>query len=188
MGPTTTGNGARPVQPRSHLSYKRPDPGARWRVGATPGILSGRVSEQNVELVREGFDRFLTGDYEALVEFFMDITAPDVEIHSRFTGLAGEPFRGHAGVRSWLAEWNESFERFEPWLEQVIEVDDDRVVALGGISFSARASGVDMDTPIGWIQEFSEGKLQRMRVFGSQAEALEAAGVSERSAEADRQM
>lgn len=143
------------------------------------------MSEENLELVREGFNRFLAADFEAILAFFMDVAAPDVEIYSRFTGLAGEPFRGHAGVRAWLAEWDEGFERFEPRLDQIFEVDDERVVALGGISFRARASGVDMDAPIGWIQEFREGKLQRMRVYGSQAEALEAAGVNQPPAEPD---
>jgi hypothetical protein len=53
----------------------------------------------------------------------------------------------------------------------------ERVVALGGISFRARESGIDMTVPWGWIAEFRAGKLQRMLFYGSPAEALAAAGL-----------
>ena len=67
------------------------------------------MSQENVELVREGFARWNEGDYD----FFFNSTAPDVELLSRFGSLTGEPYRGHRGVREWLADIQQSFERFE---------------------------------------------------------------------------
>jgi ketosteroid isomerase-like protein len=137
------------------------------------------MSQQNLELVRQAYACWSAGDYDSLLDFFLTTSAPDVELYSRFGELAGEPYRGHDGVRAWLAEIQESFERFEPWLEEAREAGSDRVVALGGISFRARESGVDMDERMGWVQEFRDGRLCRMMFYGSPGEALEAVGLGE---------
>jgi hypothetical protein len=50
---------------------------------------------------------------------------------------------------------------------------------LGGISFQARESGIDMAERMGWVYEFRKGLLRRMMFYGSSSEALEAVGLSE---------
>lgn len=135
------------------------------------------MSAANVALVREAYARWRSGDYEALLEFFLTVAAPDVELYSRFGGLSGEPYRGHDGLRTWLAEIQETFERFEPWLDEAHEAGEDRVVVLGGISFRARGSGVDMGERMGWIHEFRDGRLRRMLFYGDPSEARGEAGL-----------
>jgi ketosteroid isomerase-like protein len=137
------------------------------------------MSQQNVELVREGYARWRAGDYDLLLDFLLANAAPDIELFSRFGGFSGAPYRGHDGVRAWLAEIQESFVRFEPWLDDVRQVGDDRVVAFGGISFRAKESGVDMAERMGWVYEFHNGRLRRMMFYGSPANALEAVGLVE---------
>ena len=73
------------------------------------------MSQESVELVREGFARWNEGDYD----FFFNSTTPDIELLSRFGSLTGEPYRGHRGVREWHADIQQSFERFELWLDDV---------------------------------------------------------------------
>jgi len=136
------------------------------------------MSPENVELVRRAYAHWQAGDYNALLDFFLANAAPDVELHSRFAGLSGEPYRGHDGLRTWLAEIQETFERFEPWLDEARVVDEDRVVVIGGISFRARGSGVDMSERMGWVQEFREGLLCRMLFYGDPREALEEVGLT----------
>ena len=51
------------------------------------------MSQENVELVREGFARWNKGDYD----FLISAATPDVELHSRFGKLTGEPYRGRSG-------------------------------------------------------------------------------------------
>ena len=133
------------------------------------------MSRPPVELVRDAFAHWQVGDYGVLLDFFLTRSTPDVELCSRLAGVGGETYRGHDGLRAWLADIQENFERFTPWQEDVREAGSDRVVAVGGISFRARESGVDMDVPWGWIYEFSEGQLSRMLFYGSPGEALEAA-------------
>jgi ketosteroid isomerase-like protein len=137
------------------------------------------MSNENVELVREGYARWRAGDYELLLDFFLAHAAPDIELYSRFGGFSGTPYRGHDGLRAWLAEIQDTFERFEPWLDEAREAGNDRVLAIGGISFRARESGVDMAERLGWIYEFRNGKLRRMMFYGSPGEALEAAELRE---------
>jgi ketosteroid isomerase-like protein len=138
-----------------------------------------RPSQDNVELVREGYARWQAGDYDLLLDFFLANAAPDVELYSRLGGLSGAPYRGHDGVRSWLAEIQETFERFEPWVDDAREAGEDRVVAIGGIRFRARESGVDMAERLGWVYEFRNGQLCRMMFYGSPGEALKAVGLPE---------
>jgi hypothetical protein len=99
--------------------------------------------------------------------------------YSRFAGFSGEPYRGHGGLRAWLADIRDNFDRFDPWLDEARVAGEDRVLALGGISFRAMESGIDMAEQMGWVFEFRTGLLRRMMFYGSPSEALEAAGLSE---------
>ena len=132
------------------------------------------MSQENVELVREGFARWNKGDHG----FFFNLAAPDVELFSRFGSLSGEPYRGHEGIREWLVDIEQSFERFDLWLDDVRDLGDD-VLATGGISMRARGSGLDMKQPMGWVFDFRDGRVARMRFYASPAEALEAVGLRE---------
>jgi ketosteroid isomerase-like protein len=135
------------------------------------------MSHENVELVREGYARWQAGDYDLLLDFFLTVSAPDIELYSRFGGFSGEPYRGHDGLRAWLAEIQENFERFEPWVDEAPEAGEERVVAIGGIRFRARESGVDMSERLGWVYEFRNARVRRMMFYGSPSEALEAMGL-----------
>ena len=133
------------------------------------------MSQENVEVVREGFARWNEGDYDFLFSF----AAPDVELFSRFGSLTGDdPYRGYEGVREWLADIQQSFERFDLWLDEVRDLGDD-VLAIGGINMRARGSGLDMKEPMGWVLEFRDGRVARMRFYTPPAEALEAVGLLE---------
>jgi ketosteroid isomerase-like protein len=127
-----------------------------------------------VELVREGFTRLNRGDYD----FFVSNTTTNVELFSRFGSLTGEPYRGHAGVREWMAEMEQNFELFEPWWDELRDLGD-KVLALGGVRFRARGSGVEMNDPMGWVVELHEGRVARIRFYDGPTEALEAAGLRE---------
>jgi ketosteroid isomerase-like protein len=137
------------------------------------------MSQDNLELVRQGFARWQAADYDRLLDFFLANAAPDIELHSRFGGFSGEPYRGYDGVRAWLADIQENFERFTPWQDEVREAGHCRVLAIGGIRFRARGSGVDMAERLGWVFEFANGQLLQMRFYGSPSEAFEAVGLHE---------
>jgi hypothetical protein len=102
------------------------------------------------------------------------LTERDIVVRA-LAELEAEPARLAPGIEHLVAEDN--FERFTPWQAEVHAVGADRVVAVGGISFRARESGVDMAERMGWVFEFRNGQLRRMRFYGSPSEALEAVGL-----------
>jgi ketosteroid isomerase-like protein len=135
------------------------------------------MSQEDVALVLEGYARWQAGDYDRLLDFFLANAAPDIELYSRLGGVSGTPYRGHDGLRAWLVEIQETFEHFEPWVDEAREAGDDRVLAVGGIRFRARESGVDMAERLGWVYEFRSGQLRRMMFYGSPGDALDAVGL-----------
>src|SRR5215218_5815285 len=127
------------------------------------------------------FAAYRAGDWE----FLLANATHDVELYSRFGSLTGEPYRGHNGVRAWLAELRENFDRFEAWLDDVREAGDDRVVATGGVSVRARGSGIDMEERLGWVYEFRNRQVRRMLFYASPSDALEAVDVMKKGPRAE---
>jgi ketosteroid isomerase-like protein len=104
---------------------------------------------------------------------------PEGELHSAIVGGAeGKVYRGHDGFRKWLAD---SFESFEELRIEWTEYRDlgDRVIAFGHIHARGRESGLELDSPTGWVFTVRGGKVVKGEGFLTRAEALEAAGLSE---------
>ena len=55
----------------------------------------------------------------------------------------------------------------------------DRVVVLGRTEGRGRGSGVQVDSPIGVIYDFRDGKMSRVLAYLDHGEALRAAGLTE---------
>ncbi len=133
------------------------------------------MSEENVETVRRSLEAFQRGDMEEMLSY-MD---PEGELHSAIVGGAeGNVYRGHEGFRKWYAD---SFESFEELRNEWSEFRDlgDRVLVFGRVKARGRESGVELDSPMGWVFTVRRGKLMKADGFLSRAEALEVAGLSE---------
>ena len=133
------------------------------------------MSQENVELVYRLNDAFKRRDLDA----YLALCDPDVEYYSRFGEVeGGGPYRGHEGVRSW---WGKLL-AFSPDFGTEIEA----VQALGDVTVARvrqRAQGVGSDAPVAqtqWIvTRWRNGKAVWGHIFLSEAEALQAAGLSE---------
>ena len=55
----------------------------------------------------------------------------------------------------------------------------DVTVLVGRLRYRGRGSGVESETPAGWMLKFRDGKLIRFRAFQEPEEALEAVGLRE---------
>ena len=113
------------------------------------GDTGRAMSQQNVDLVRDGYARWQAGDYDLLLDFFLANAAPDIEVYSRLGDFMGAPYRGHDGLRAWFAEIRENFVHFEPWLDEARDAGDDRVVAIGGIRLQGRAESTWLSDWVG---------------------------------------
>src|SRR5262245_37742953 len=135
------------------------------------------MSEENVEAFKRGFAAFNRRDLEAN----LDELDPEVVQHlSLFTMLGGglTVYRGHDGVRELYRDLGEGFAEFRVEITEIRDVGE-RIVAIGQLRGRGRASGAEVQSPIGYVVELRNGKAIRIDDFFDPAEALEAAGLSE---------
>ncbi len=132
------------------------------------------MSQENVELVRRALEEWNRGERsEARVRA---LRHPDVEFLPRRSATEG-PYRGIEGVERFIADTDETFERFEQHYE-VVDLGE-RVLVSGQIHVRARGSGIETDVPGACVLEFRDGKVVRWEDFGSKDKALEALGPQE---------
>ena len=139
-------------------------------------------SQENVETVRRAYEAFSRGGLDALVVYFH----PDAEydITAAIGPYAGM-YYGRAAIRSFLADYFESWEyvRMEP--EDFIEVGEDRVVVPLRLNMRGTGSGVAVEAQTTNVWTVRDGKAVRVAVYNDKAQALEAAGMSEQDLRAD---
>ena len=135
------------------------------------------MSQENVELVRRGFEAGNRRDVEALIE----VLDPEVEWHSALLmSLEGEAavYRGHEGIREFFRDLDELFDKLHAEYPEIRD-HGDRVVGLGRISMRGKGSGAETESPIGTVIDLKNGKATQVRTFLDPRDALEAAGLSE---------
>ena len=132
------------------------------------------MSKENVEIVRALNDAFNHGDAATAFQLF------DPEVQAESHGALGgdREYRGHDGVLELMGTFWQSFENPRSEIEECIASGDEVVLAVR-IFGRGKASGADVDTVTGQVLTLRDGKVVRWRVFDNQAEALEAAGLSE---------
>ena len=133
------------------------------------------MSQENVELMHRAIDAFNRRDLDS----FLALMGPEVEFTPYEVWVqGGHPYRGHAGVRSW---WEESFEVLPDLRAEVYEVRDlgDRTFVHGCLRGHGAGSGAPIERTMWLAVEWRDKKEVWWRSFGSEAEALEAAGRAE---------
>ena len=136
------------------------------------------MSQENVEVARRLYQAFNDGRGYDVVP---DLWHKDAELQPALIGggvLEGTVYRGHKGIREFLAM------QAETWASLIIEPVDIRDVGTHllvetRIQAVGRASGVEL-TNVTWnVWDIREGKIASGRVFLSKHEALEAVGLEE---------
>src|SRR5215212_2830721 len=122
----------------------------------------------NVELVRQLWSAFERGGMDAVLEIADD----DVEWTPY--GGGGVVYRGHDGLRAYMAQRRERGEETEARLYSAF-AKGDFVVARGEVRIRGEHGLVTMQP--GWLYEFSEGRLIRFRGFPTQEAAMREAGL-----------
>ena len=126
------------------------------------------MSEENVETVRRVYEAWNADNLDA----FLAELDPDVEWRALM-----EVYRGHAGAR-------QAWESFKGNVQLRVRFDDIRdlgesVLALGEMQTTGQTTQLIFNGELAQLAKFRNGKVVSFRDFGSHAEALEAAGLSE---------
>ena len=134
------------------------------------------MSEENVEIVRRVFDSINRADIDGALE----AAADDFEMDwSNSIGPAKGIYRGKEEVRKVWTSFVEAFDVFRWDAEEIIEVDESRVIAVNHVRMRGRGSGIEVDAVGAQLWTISEGKGRSIKLYQSKADALEAAGLSE---------
>jgi ketosteroid isomerase-like protein len=141
------------------------------------------MSQQNIDLVRQGYERLnealRTGDLAQLAVHVEEICDRDIVL--RPSGLLPESaeMHGHAGMVQFAQIQADAFEALQVEPQEFIDAEDSVVVPVrfGG---RARHTGLEVDFSIVHVWTIRDTKLLRLDMYQTAAEALEAAGLPER--------
>lgn len=135
------------------------------------------MSQENVETIRRMYERWLEDD-AAVFEAFDE----EIELHpdpaADWVGV-NDIYRGHDGVRAYLAQVYEAFEDYRPEVEDLIDAGD-QVITLAiehGRGISSGAAVESRHTAHVWTMRAN--KAIRLDLYLDRAKALAAAGLSE---------
>ena len=130
------------------------------------------MSRENVERARQVMHGLGQRDAERLIA----LADPDVEWHSFFALGEGGVYRGHDGTRRYMRDLDEAWEIGRADVDDALGLGD-VVVLVGRIHYRGKGSGVESESPAGWMLKFRQGKVLRFRAFREPEQALEALGL-----------
>ena len=133
------------------------------------------MSEQNVDVLRQGYDALARGDLTAALAPL----DPDVRVEDHEWSLASPiTRRGREGFVEILTTVNEGFEDVSYTPEEFMEAGD-RVLVKARRMGRGSVSGVRVEEQQFHVFDFAEGRIVRFRSFLRREKALEAAGLAE---------
>ena len=123
-------------------------------------------AEARERLVREAIDAYNQRDVDALAA----LMSPDVELRPPVTELWGIEYRGHEGIRKWMADVEDSFMR-----ARIVPLEfEDRgglVLALTSFEVKGEESRLEFDSELGLLCEIADGRIVSWRGHFSHAAA-----------------
>ena len=129
------------------------------------------MSEENVETVRRAWQAYMRRDNEAALAFYH----PEAELRHP---LDGSLYQGLDGVRAFFSDWHAAWsELLANDVEELIDAGNE-VIAVMRIRARGRSSGVVVERREWDVWTLRDGKLWRLRIYATEADALEAAGLS----------
>jgi hypothetical protein len=144
------------------------------------------MSQENVEAWRVQIERLRAGasgqlDQEDAISKMAEVWDPEIELdvsEAPALDLSGTR-RGIEAVRRWWREWFAAWETFHLEYE-LVDAGGDCVVMLLDLRMRGRSSGIEV--PLGKharVTTFKDGLMVYSKLYMSQSEALEAAGLRE---------
>ncbi len=111
----------------------------------------------------------------------LEMMDPEVEFRPRFQVMLGGKaavYRGHEGFREAFRELYGALDWIKPEISEIRDLEG-RIVALGHLRLRGKISGVEAESPAGWVIDIKHGKAVRVSEFLDLAETLKAAGLEE---------
>jgi ketosteroid isomerase-like protein len=129
------------------------------------------MSHENLEIVRRAFEEMGNDDYRG------GAWDPDVEIINAEGWALEATYRGHEGLHRWWDDIAEAFGDFSIVLEDLMEVDEERVLTTQRWMARFRATDIPFDARWASILWVRDGKVVRAQGYLTKRRALRAAGL-----------
>jgi ketosteroid isomerase-like protein len=134
------------------------------------------MSQENVERLRATVEAMNARDIETALK----AAHPEIEWRTLDVFPDAGTYRGPEGVLAFFQTWLDTFRDFQLHLEDCAVLDEDRVLARLRVSGTGAESGAEVKSPqFCQLIEFRDGLMIRARMFPTEGEALEAAGLKE---------
>jgi ketosteroid isomerase-like protein len=131
------------------------------------------MSEARVELLRTAYRALSQRD----IDGWLAATRPDAEMRD-FTAEPGV-YRGHQELRAWAASGLEVSASWELTPAEFVEAPHGRLFVRVDVTATSAGAGVPVEGVVYNVFEFSGTKVASIANFLDEADALEAAGLSE---------
>ena len=126
---------------------------------------------ENVEVVRRVVDAINRADIDA----FADAISEDFEIDfSNSRAPMRGVYRGRDQAREFLKSFLEPWASLEFVMEELIELEDGRILQAGGLRTRGDGSGVEVTAQGATIWTVRDGEIAAVKLYQSKEEALEA--------------
>jgi ketosteroid isomerase-like protein len=132
------------------------------------------MSQDNVEILRRALPDSAPADVEALLALL------DERVEWDYVGAFPEvvTYHGPDEVREFLQQWSGAFDGFGFEAEEAIGAGDSVVVLLHQWG-QGKETGARVESRTWQVFTFRDGKIVHCRGYGTKAEALDAAGLTE---------
>ena len=129
------------------------------------------MSQENVDTTRRFTEAVIRGDYAAAaLELDPKVEIDDTDIPES---------TGADSFYAWIKRWDDSWEKWRIEDLEIQAAGEDRTVSRFKMIVRGRESGIELTRDDATVAEFRNGKIVRIGYYNDQAEALEAAGLSE---------
>jgi len=134
------------------------------------------MSEENMEIVRNAFAAYERGDMDAMLR----LADEDIVI-TQVSDVPGIPAQqhGHRGVLEAFAVWPEQWEDFRVEILRIAAAPVGKVIATVRNRGRGKQSGIEVDMEFSFVFAIRDAKITEWQLFVREADALEAAGLSE---------
>ena len=131
--------------------------------------------KETTALLRSAIEAFSDEGIDAALQY-VDL---EIEWWAPPDWLEDRLYTGHEEVRELAEFWTQQFDEYRLEPERIIELGDDRALALLHQRGRIKGSGDRIEQQVGYIARIREGKVTEVHVYFSWDATLEAGGLGE---------
>jgi ketosteroid isomerase-like protein len=130
------------------------------------------MADENLEIARRAFDEMRSRRYEG------GVWDPGVEVINAEGWVIETAYHGYDGLRRWWDDLAEAFGEFDIELDEVMEIDEERVLSAQRFVGHFRTTDIPFDGAWASILWIRDGRVVRAQGFLSKRRAMKAAGMA----------